>query len=120
MITFIILIPMIIWGIYLFKKSYDYEGLGLLLIIFGVTYLIIHSLAFGLKSYEYELFVVKREAFVESLNYARENKLEYESMAILKEITVWNQELAEAQYDNKTLFLDQYIDDRVETLKPIK
>lgn len=119
MITLIILIVLVATGGYLTTK-WDYEILGALMcIIFGLL-LLIHSIAWGTASYNYGLFVEKRNAFERTLNEARKNANEYETAAIIKEVAQWNQKLAEYKYDNKTLFFDQYIDDRVELLEPIK
>jgi len=119
MITLIILIVLIAIGGYLTTK-WDYEGLGIIMCaIFGL-WLIMHSFCWGLVSYEYGLFVEKRNAFEQTLNEARNNGNEYETAAIVKEVAQWNQKLAEYKYDNKTIFFDQYIDDRIELLEPIK
>lgn len=119
MITLIILIVLVAIGGYLTTK-WDYEVLGIIMcLIFGL-WLIIHFFAWGLVSYKYGLFVEKRNAFEQTLQVARENGNEYETAAIVKDVAEWNQKLAEYKYDNKTIFLDQYIDDRIELLEPIK
>ena len=119
MITLIILIVLVAIGGYLTTK-WDYEVLGIIMcLIFGL-WLIIHFFAWGLVSYKYGLFVEKRNAFEQTLQFARENGNEYETAAIVKDVAEWNQKLAEYKYDNKTIFLDQYFDDRIELLEPIK
>lgn len=119
MITLIILIVLVAIGGYLTTK-WDYELLGIIMcVIFGL-WLIIHSFAWGLVSYEYGLFVEKRNAFEHTLQVARENGNEYETAAIVKEVAQWNVKLAEYKYDNKTMYFDQYINDSVELLEPIK
>lgn len=120
MILLIFLIAGFLFGMYLIIKSWDYDILGVLMaIVFGVA-LFIHSLAFGLKTYSYEIFVEKRNSFEKTLDNARENGNEYETAAIVKEVSDWNMKLASAKYDNKTFLLDQYIDDRIEDLEPIQ
>lgn len=119
MMTLIILIVLLAIGI---RLTYT-DNLWILGVIMAVcfgAYLPIHSFAWGLVSYEYGLFLEKRNAFEQTLKVARENGNEYETAAIVKEVAQWNVKLAESKYDNKTLFFDQYIDDRVELLKPIK
>jgi hypothetical protein len=119
MITLIILIVLVAIGGYLTTK-WNYEVLGIIMcVIFGL-WLIIHSFCWGLVSYEYGLFVEKRNAFEYTLQVARENGNEYETAAIVKEVAQWNVKLAEYKYDNNTLYFDQYIDDRIEFLEPIK
>lgn len=119
MITLIILIVLVAIGGYLTTK-WDYDVLGTIICVIFGFWLIIHSLLWGLVSYEYGLFVEKRNAFEQTLQVARENGNEYETAAIIKEVAQWNVKLAEAKYDNKTMYFDQYIDDRVELLEPIK
>lgn len=120
MILTIILVVVVIIGILVAIKSYDYDILGgIIAFIFGL-WLIIQLVSLLTVSYYYELFVVKRAAFEKTLNNARENGNEYETAAIVKEVAEWNTSLAEKKYDNKNWFLGQYEDDRVETLEPIK
>ena len=119
MITLFILIALIAIGGYLTTK-WNYELLGTFMCLAFGLLLILHSFALGIVSYEYELFVQKRNAFEQTLKNARENGNEYETAAIVKEVAQWNVELAEYKYDNKTLYFDQYIDDRIELLEPIK
>ena len=119
MITLIILIVLVAIGGCLTTK-WDSELSGIIMcLIFGL-WLITHSFAWGLVSYEYGLFVEKRNAFEQTLQVARENGNEYETAAIVKGVAKWNVKLAEAKYDNKTMYFDQYIDDRVDLLEPIK
>lgn len=119
MITLIILILLVALGGYLTTK-WDYDLLGVIMcIIFGML-LVIHCFSWGLVSYSYGLFVEKRNSFEQTLKDARENGNEYETAAIVKDVAQWNVKLAEYKYDNKTLFFDQYVDDRVELLEPIK
>lgn len=117
--TLIILIVLVAIGGYLTTK-WDYKGLGFIMCLIFGTYLLFHAFAWGLVSYEYGLFVEKRNAFEQTLKVARENGNDYETAAIVKEVAQWNVRLAEYKYDNNTLYFDQYIDDRVELLEPIK
>ena len=82
--------------------------------------LFLHSLAYFTANYNYGLFVAERDAFEETLKEARENGSEYEIAAITKDVAEWNRALAELKYSNKTLFFDQYVDDGIELLEPIK
>lgn len=119
MLLFIILIVLIAIGAAL-TKTYDYDFLGVIMcVVFGFVF-VFHTIAWCLSSYEYGLFVEKRNAFEQTLKEARENGNEYETAAIVREVSEWNIDLAERKYDNKTLFFDQYIDDRIEDLEPIK
>ncbi len=118
MITLIILIVLIAIGGYLTTKL-DYWELGIIMCSISGLWLIIHTFCLGLVSYEYGLFVEKRNAFEYTLQVSRENGNEYETAAIVKEVAQWNVKLAKYKYNNKTLYFDQYIDDRIEFLEPI-
>ena len=120
MITLFILLGLTGFGIYLTYRDWGYEVLGGLMgIIFGL-WSVIHLICILTVSYSYELFVVKRDAFEKTLNDSRKNGNQYETAAIVKEVSEWNTKLAEYKYDNNTLYFDQYIDDRIEDLEPIK
>lgn len=125
MITFIILGVLIITAIIMYRKSFNNyddirEYISIAIIVFAGTYLLFHTVFFSMKSYDYELFVEERSAFEETLKNSRENGCDLETATIVKEVSEWNVLLANCKYKNKTLFFDQYIDDRIETLNPIK
>lgn len=120
MITLIILITLVAIGVIIAQRSYNYDTVGIFLAGLSGSCLIIHILLISVKSYDYEMFVVKRNAFSETLKSARESGREYETAAIVSEISSINIKLASLKYDNKTIFLDQYIDDRFDLLEPIK
>lgn len=119
MIILITLIGTIIAGVCVIKKT-DYELFGFWITLVASIWIFIHLLGWGLKSYEYNVFETKRNAFEQTLKDARENGNQYESAAILKEVVEWNVLLAEYKYNNKTFLFDHYIDDRMELLEPIK
>ena len=119
MMTLIILIVLVAIGGYLTTKR-DYELLGFIMCLIFGAYLLFHAFSWGLVAYEYGLFVEKRNAFEQTLKVSRENGNDYETAAIVKEVAQWNVRLAEYKYDNNTIYFDQYIDDRVELLEPIK
>jgi len=121
MITLIILISVIIVGIYLTKKL-DYEHhitVGFIILFFSMA-LIFHCFYFFMTPYNYEIFLTKRNAFEQTLLESRESGNFYETAAIVKEVAIWNEELAMQKYINSFLLLDQYVDDRIESLEPIK
>ena len=119
MVTLIILVALTSIGVYLHHK-YEYEIYGLFMWLGFGALLIIHCLYYLTVSYNYGLFVAQRNSFEQTLNEARVNGNEYETAAIVKEVALWNQELASYKYDNQTIFFDQYVDDRIELLEPIK
>lgn len=123
MITFFILLALLILGIVVFCKGSYYNNidiLGFTLILVSSMFLLIHLISVFLVSYEYEIFVEKRNAFEQTLNESRKSTNPYETAAIVKEISEWNKELAERKYDNKTILFDQYIDNRIDDLDYIK
>ena len=120
MITTTFLITIIILGLLITCNSYDYDVLGFILVVFSSIYLLVHLASLGLSSYEFDKFKIERDSFEQTLKVSRGFNNEMEQAAISKDIIYWNSRLALIQYDNKTLFFDQYIDDRFETLKPIK
>jgi hypothetical protein len=120
MATFAILLILVLAGIYLATKTYDYDFLGIVIAVFAGVFLIIHTVAWSLASYDYNVFVVKRQAFVDTLKEARTNGSEIELAAIIKDISEWNQKLAEYKYVDSIFLLDDYVDDRINDLEPIK
>ena len=120
MVGIIIGVVLFLIGLYLSIKTYNYDMLGAILSIFTGIYLFIHILSLSLVEYNYNIFVTHRDAFEKTLLDARLNGNEYETAAIVKDVAKWNIRIADQKYDNKTLFFDQYIDDRFETLEPIK
>jgi len=117
---FICLSILTILGFIIAMKSYDYELLGAIMcFIFGI-YLCLHILFCLVATYDYNKFIVKRQAFVETLYYARKNKNQFELASITKEVSEWNQQLASAKYDNNVFLLKDYTDDRIMLLKPIR
>ena len=73
-----------------------------------------------MSGYEYEKFVVERNSFVESLEYARKKGNEIELASITREVSEWNKQLASSKYDNTVFLLSNYIDNRIQTLDPIR
>lgn len=120
MIILLAILAIMAIGLWISFTQSGIEGLGVVItIIFGI-YLLVHVIRWSTATYSYNITVVERNSFVETLNDARNNKRELESAAILKEISEWNRYLAEAQYDNGTFLLGDYHDDRIMNLKPIR
>jgi uncharacterized membrane protein len=117
---FIILSVLFLLGIFIVKKTYDYEFLGIIICVCSGVYLLIHLLLWSISSYEYNKFVTERKAFVETLEYARKNESQFELASITREVSEWNKQLAALKYDNNVFFLKDYIDDRVMSLEPIR
>jgi uncharacterized protein YneF (UPF0154 family) len=120
MIILIALLTLLSIGIYIFKKSYDYDTLGFIIAVCAEIYLVLHIFFWLLASYEYGVFVAKRQAFVETLNDARKNNNPIELAAITKNVSDWNQQLAVGKYNRTVFMLKDYTDKRVESLQPIR
>ncbi len=119
----IILSVLFIIGVVIIKKSHwtsDYDMIGFIISMISGIYLILHIVGWSVSSYSYNVFLVKRNAFVETLKEARKGKNQFEVAAITKDVSEWNQKLAEAKYDNNIFLLKDYVDDRVINLQPIK
>lgn len=124
LVIFAILGILVCLGILLLGRNIgEYNGLdflgGCIIGIFGI-WLIIHVCIWINVPYAYESFAVQREAFVSTLETARENGTELENATILRDISTWNQTLARYQYENTLMIFDWCIDDRIDTLKPIQ
>jgi hypothetical protein len=117
---FIILSVLFVLGIFIVKKSYNYDFLGFIICVFSGIYLLMHILLWSTSSYQFHKFVTKRKAFVETLEYARKNESQFELASITREVSKWNKELASLKYDNNVFILKDYIDDRVMSLEPIR
>lgn len=110
---------LVLIGILISKKT-ELEFFGTLLSIFSGIYLAMHLVFWSVSGYDYNMFVTKRNAFINTLEDARKSKKIYELASIAKDISVWNQKLEEKKYDNKVFMFKDYIDDRYESLKTIK
>jgi hypothetical protein len=120
MTTLIILIVIIAVGVKLLN-SWDFGMLGGLMAVFGSILLLIHLLCWGFVSYyDYNQFKTQRNAFEQTLKSARANGNQYETAAIVKEVAEWNIKLASKKYDNTIWVFGQYIDDRIDSLNPIR
>ena len=120
MITFLVLVCFLIAGIVLtFSENIDYEILSIPIISFSLALLIFHTPSWLSINYRYQMHIVERNSFIESLEIARSNKNTIELAAISKDIIEYNKDLAVTKYENQG-FLDCYIDDRFMDLKPIK
>ena len=101
----------------------DMEGLVAISGLFAVLcilFLIASVSNLIYKPIEYERFVAERTAFSATLDKAREGEYPFETAAIAQQITEWNVKLAELQYKNTVIWYDEYIDDRIDALKPIQ
>lgn len=121
MILTIILILIIAAGLlFNYFADYGFSLYGFLMVNIGSVMLIIHIICCSISSYNYDLFVTKRDAFELTLNNSRENGNELEAATIIRDVSKWNQKLASLKHNNSTLFFDPYIDDRINDLTPIK
>lgn len=120
MLTLFVLLGLTVLGIYLLVKSHGYSFPGFILTaVFGLTLFIHCSIFFG-KEHCYGLFLSKKNVLEVTLKQSRELGNKYETATIIKEVVQWNTKLAALKYENKSRFLGQYIDDRIETLEPIR
>lgn len=120
---FIILLSVLVLSIVFFNVFDDYNlvmGISIVTSIVSGVWLFFFILLTSMSSYEYERFMVRRSAFEQTLNECRLNGNQYETAAIVKEVSEWNESLAENKLDNSKFLMETYVDDRFESLKPIK
>ena len=121
MVTILILALLIIIGIKIMGNRNDnVAGAGAVLVLLVSLFLTGHLFVFLPKSYFYGKWIAERDSFEMTLKEVRQNGSEIERAAITKEVSEWNRKLASAKYRNSHWFFGQYVDDRVETLEPIK
>jgi hypothetical protein len=118
MYLLILVIISLIVGIVLAKKSYDFEDLGVILIIVFSVVLLIQGIFFT-NHYSCSKAMKKREAFRTTLNSARENGSELEKATILKDLAEWNEWVVSVQTDNE-FWYDIYVPDAVDTMTLMK
>lgn len=119
MITTVLFLATICFILMWVKGNWDVEFIGIIGSLITAIMLLIAFVSLLMKSYNYGVLESKRSAFVETLKEARKAENSLELAAITKEIVSFNVELKEYQYTNSTI-LDEFVDDRVDELKPIK
>ena len=100
----LILTSLIIIGILLLIYSYNYDNLGIVLIVIFGMWLIIHIVGILTAKINYESHIAQRNALVETIENARNNSNNYEIAAVTNKIIEYNQDLAKQKYYN-TLFV---------------
>ena len=121
-LTLVFLIILLITA-FLVGLNKGMEGLVAISGLFAVLlflFLIVAVIDLIYKPIEYERFVAERTAFSATLDKARGGEYPLETAAIAQQITEWNVKLAELQYKNTVTWYDEYIDDRIDNLKPIQ
>tara|TARA_R110000796_G_scaffold161858_1_gene278619 strand:- start:2703 stop:3071 length:369 start_codon:yes stop_codon:yes gene_type:complete len=118
----IIFIVLVIVGIISISKS-DYPGDSfggwLIAVIFGIA-LLVNTIELFTVSYEFEVYEKEMEAYQETLDNIRANKVEFETATIAFDVIQVNTRLARLKRENKSWFYDIYLDDRIDSIKPIK
>jgi len=119
-ITFIVLL--IIGIALLFADSYSggVEVVGGILIIISAVALPINTIELLSSEYDYEILVAERDSYQLSLDGLRSIDNSFETLAIGQDIVDFNKKIAREKVQNKSWFYDSYIDDRIDSLEPIK
>jgi len=121
MINLTILVTLIIVSILTFNDKYgDLRFAPFMTLIVSSCLLVLHLISWLTVSISFDSFKAHQDQLIIDLAISREKSDHYERMAILQEITEHNQVIAENKQLNKNWFMDQYIDDRVESLETIK
>ena len=103
----------------IFASDFEHIG-GWIFTIVSVIVLSFNTVELLTSKYDYELLVAKRDSYQESLNNLRKLDNDFETLAIGQDIVDFNKGIAIQKVQNKSWFYDVYIDDRIETLEPIK
>lgn len=128
MIITICILLLLALFLYLTNKSFNsdkmvFNFLGPLSFIMAIgfsIYLIIHIIGISMAKIDYEQFLVKRNAFIETIDKARKNPNFIENTNLTEKVAEFNVTLAIKKHDNKIFLFKDYIDDRFEKLEPIK
>ena len=130
MLLLIISIAVLIVGILLliYSDSYHINNnlelptfiIGFVLVIISALFIFGSSISLNTKSYHYNQFVVERTVIEQTIQNARTNNQIMENATITKTIIEWNTKLAQEQYEKTLPLFNDFIDDRILTLKPIK
>ena len=120
----IIFLVLVIIGIRLLYKYDGYNegnllGGWLLIIIFGIS-LIINTVNLMTVSYYFDVYEKQMQAHQETLDNVRANEFEFETATIALDIISVNKNLARYKRENQSWFYDIYVDDRIDSIKPIK
>lgn len=105
-----------------YKSLYwdDETTAQVLSVLFGIIFTIA-SIAVPIARYENRMEILKYKSLKETVEKARINKNDLERVAFLQSISEQNQWVAVIQEQNKsTLWLDIFIPDEVNELKPIE
>ena len=122
MIIFLSLLAIIFICVFLVKKDYNatLSISSIILAICAFVYIFMHLIMWLTCSYSFDKALLERKELVDILELSRKNKNNLESATIYKSILEFNNTLAVAKYDNTFFFLDDYIDDRIKYVEPIK
>lgn len=72
------------------------------------------------KGYNYNEFKSRKQAIEQTIRYSRQHGSEIERAAIIQKMTVINEVLAHMKYQNSIFLMDEFIDDRIDTMQFIK
>ena len=115
----IIFVVVLIIGIFM-ALSYDFEGSGWALIICSFIVLTINTIELLSVKYDYEVLKETRNAYQQTLDDLREVNNQFETLAIGIEIVEFNKHLATEKVQNRTWFYGVYMDDRINSINPVK
>lgn len=73
-----------------------------------------------MSPFKYELHLVKRNALISTLEEARYVESHFEKAGAISKVIMYNQELAERQYENTLWLFDPAVDDRFMELTPVQ
>lgn len=103
-------------------KKFIFDECNVYLLKVGlIVFFLVHSLGLIFKNKVYIDYDTKVKIYQEMVDQCRNNGGDLSSNSfILKDIVSINIDISNLKRRNKNLILDQYIDDRFETMEPIK
>lgn len=122
MLIIIILGILFILGIVIYKLDYylpfdiDYKSIGTFVSVFSGFIFIILILMFLIVNAKYINDIIKYETFIELL---KNDKKTIKEACILEKISDYNEWLKTSQYWNTKFFIQDFIPDKINDLKPI-
>jgi len=119
MLIILSVLILFVLGIVVFKKSLNFDGVGLFLMVAGGVLLFICLIAFPVVHLDTMNFIAEIHSVQESFNEARGSGTDLENATILKTVMKANWLLASRKYYNTTIF-DIWIPDAIMEVCSVK
>ena len=118
MLLLIIGVFIFLSGIALLKYSYDWEAIGVIMILIGFFMFIILGLCKFTSPFDYAEVEIKRDILQEQLDVS-ENRDKFMDSQLTMQVIAINSKIQKEKFYNTTVW-GWYVDDRFMTLEPVK